>query len=88
MQHITYVRDFAELRAALLDLYRKDGSRPYAELERVSNRVLAHSTISRFVSGVTGRPTRQFVLVFAQVCGMRGVALNEWGQAWDRAAPR
>ncbi|MEU6965030.1 helix-turn-helix domain-containing protein [Streptomyces chrestomyceticus] len=88
VQHITYVRDFAELRAALLDLYRKDGSRPYAELERVSDRDLAHSTISRFISGVTGRPTRQFVVVFAQVCGMRGVALSDWGQAWDRAEER
>ncbi|KOG64698.1 hypothetical protein ADK76_08510 [Streptomyces griseoflavus] len=88
VQHITYVRNFAELRAALLDLYRKDGSRPYTELERASKGVLAHSTISRFVSGVTGRPTRQFVLVFAQMCGMRGVALNEWGHAWDRAEER
>ncbi|MFI0766165.1 helix-turn-helix domain-containing protein [Streptomyces sp. NPDC021218] len=83
--HISYVRNFAELRAALLDLYQKDGSRPYEELERTSSGVLAHSTVARFISGVTGRPTRQFVLAFAQACGIKGLALNAWGQGWDRA---
>ncbi|WP_247204748.1 helix-turn-helix transcriptional regulator [Streptomyces sp. AgN23] len=84
-QHINYVRNFAELRAALVDLYEKDGSRPYEELERASDGVLAHSTVARVIGGVTGRPTRLFVLAFAQACGIKGLALNGWGQAWDRA---
>ncbi|MFI2077576.1 helix-turn-helix domain-containing protein [Streptomyces triculaminicus] len=84
--HIHYVRNFAELRAALLDLYRKDGSRPYKELERASEGALSHSTLARVISGITGRPTREFVLAFAHGCGVRSAAaLNAWGQAWDRA---
>lgn len=86
--HISYVRDFAELRAALVDLYRKDGSRPYQELEEISGGALTHATVSRVISAVTGRPTRQFVIAFAKACGVRGVALNEWAQAWDRAEER
>ncbi|OSC66756.1 hypothetical protein B5181_16760 [Streptomyces sp. 4F] len=83
--HPRYIRNFAELRAALVDLYRKDGARPYRELERASDGVLAHATVGRFLRQEGGRPTRQFVLAFAQTCGMRGMALREWGQAWDRA---
>lgn len=86
--HISLVRDFAELRAALLDLYRKDGSRPYQELQEVSGGALAHATVGRVIGGQTGRPTRQFVIAFAETCGVRGVALNEWGQAWERAEER
>ncbi|TVL88495.1 helix-turn-helix transcriptional regulator [Streptomyces sp. SAJ15] len=87
--HITYVRDFAELRSALLDLYRKDGSRPYEELERASAGVLAHSTVARVINGSAARPAREFVMAFAQACGVRGgLALEAWGQAWDRAEER
>lgn len=86
--HITYVRDFAELRAAMLELYRKDGARPYEELERESGGLLAHATVGRVISGRTGRPTRQFVFAFAIVCGARGVTLKEWQRAWDRAEQR
>ncbi|MFC4517764.1 MULTISPECIES: hypothetical protein [Streptomyces] len=82
------MRNFAELRAALLDLYRKDGSRPYEELERASRGVLTHSTLARVLSGITGRPTRHFVIAFAEVCGLRGVSLNDWEQAWERAEER
>ncbi|MFF2779506.1 helix-turn-helix domain-containing protein [Streptomyces sp. NPDC058052] len=87
-QHITYIRDFADLRIALIDLYRKDGSRPYEELERDSDGVLAHATVSRVINGSTGRPTREFVMAFARTCGVRGKALEDWGQAWDRAEAR
>ncbi|WKU42623.1 helix-turn-helix domain-containing protein [Streptomyces sp. VNUA116] len=87
--HVRYVRNFAELRAALVELYRKDGSRPYEELEKASGGVLAHSTVARVISGISGQPTREFVLAFAQVCGVRGaVALNDWRDAWDRAEER
>ncbi|MET7906170.1 helix-turn-helix transcriptional regulator [Streptomyces sp. NPDC005355] len=86
--HVRYARDFFELREALVDLYEKDGSRPYEELERDSGGVLAHATVGRLIRGKTGRPTRQFVIAFAGACGMKGVALSEWGQAWDRAEER
>lgn len=86
--HVRYARDFFELREALVDLYQKDGSRPYEELGRDSAGVLAHATVGRLISGKTGRPTRQFVLAFAAACGLKGVALDEWGQAWDRAEER
>ncbi|MFG3010096.1 helix-turn-helix domain-containing protein [Streptomyces cinerochromogenes] len=88
LPHFRYARDFAELREALVDLYEKDGSRPYEELERDSEGVLAHATVGRLINRKTGRPTRQFVIAFARACGVRGVALDEWGQAWDRAEER
>jgi len=86
--HVRYARDFFELREALVDLYQKDGSRPYGQLELDSGGVLAHATIGRLINRKTGRPTRQFVIAFARACGMKGVALEEWGQAWDRAEER
>jgi hypothetical protein len=79
------VRNFAELHAALADLYQKDGARPYRELETVSDGVLAHATVGRFLRQEGGRPTRQFVREFAIACGAKGMALREWEQAWDRA---
>ncbi|MFB6564074.1 hypothetical protein ACFCYH_35195 [Streptomyces sp. NPDC056400] len=82
MPNISYVRNFADLHAALLDLYRKDGSRPYQELEKGS-RWLPHSTVSRVIARTT-RPSREFVLAFATECGVRGQALKEWEQAFDR----
>ncbi|MFB7825339.1 helix-turn-helix domain-containing protein [Streptomyces hydrogenans] len=87
-KHVTYIQDFADLRIALIDLYRKDGSRPYEAIERDSGGVLAHATVSRVINGSTGRPTREFVMAFAETCGVRGKALVDWGQAWDRAEGR
>lgn len=86
--HPRYVRDFAELHAALADLYRKDGARPYRELEAASDGVLAHATVGRFLRQEGGRPTRQFVRAFAIACGAKGLVLREWDQAWDRAEER
>ncbi|MET9079950.1 helix-turn-helix domain-containing protein [Streptomyces sp. NPDC004232] len=83
--HPRYVRSFAELHVALVDLYRKDGSRPYRQLEMASNNMLARATVGRFLNKSGGRPTRQFVLAFAQACGAKGNSLEEWRQAWDRA---
>ncbi|MFJ5595711.1 helix-turn-helix domain-containing protein [Streptomyces noursei] len=83
--HPRYVRNFAELHAALADLYQKDGARPYRELEAASDGVLAHATVGRFLRQEGGRPTRQFVRAFALTCGAKGMALREWEQAWDRA---
>ncbi|MEU6244003.1 helix-turn-helix transcriptional regulator [Streptomyces sp. NPDC047024] len=86
--HPRYVQDFAGLHAALADLYRKDGARPYRELETASNGILAHATVGRFLRQAGGRPTRQFVRAFALTCGAKGLALREWEQAWDRAEER
>jgi transcriptional regulator with XRE-family HTH domain len=44
-KHTVYVRDFADLHLALLDLYRKNGSRPYRELEESSGGALKRSTV-------------------------------------------
>ncbi|MEU2718666.1 hypothetical protein [Streptomyces sp. NPDC007205] len=57
-------------------------------MELDSAGVLAHATVGRLISGKPGRHTRQFVLAFAAACGLKGVALDEWGQAWDRAEER
>ncbi|MFT9474496.1 helix-turn-helix transcriptional regulator [Streptomyces sp. 11-1-2] len=83
--HPRYIRNFAELHAALADLYQKDGARPYRELEAASGGVLAHAKVGRFLRQEAGRPTRQFGRAFALVCGAKGMALREWEQAWDRA---
>ncbi|MFK4103200.1 helix-turn-helix domain-containing protein [Streptomyces sp. NPDC019531] len=80
-----YVRNFAELRTALADLYQKDGARPFRELEAASSGVLAHATVGRFLRQEGGRPTRQFVRAFAIACGAKGMVLREWEHAWDRA---
>lgn len=83
--HPCYVRDFGALHAALVDLYRKDGAPTYEELENASDGVLAHATIWRFLHQKCRRPSREFVLAFAQACGAKGRSLQEWGQAWDRS---
>ncbi|MFD3484992.1 helix-turn-helix domain-containing protein [Streptomyces sp. NPDC058665] len=83
--HPCYVRDIRALHAALVDLYRKDGARTYEELENASDGVLAHATIWRFLHQKCRRPSREFVLAFAQACGEKGRSLREWGQAWDRS---
>ncbi|MFF7764210.1 helix-turn-helix domain-containing protein [Streptomyces griseorubiginosus] len=83
--HPRYVRNFAELRTALADLYQKDGARPFRELEAASHGVLAHATVGRFLRQESGRPTRQFVRAFAIACGAKGKILHEWENAWDRA---
>ena len=87
-KHIAYVRDFAELHLALVDLHRKSGSRSCRELEERSDGMLSRSTVWRVLNEQTRRPTRQFVLAFADACGLRGIALQEWAQAWDRAEDR
>ncbi|MDX2692164.1 helix-turn-helix domain-containing protein [Streptomyces ipomoeae] len=86
--HPRYVRDFAALHVALVDLYQKDGARPPRELEDASEGVLAHATVERFLRQEGGRPSREFVRAFASVCGAKGLALRDWEQAWDRAEER
>lgn len=82
--NINYVQNYADLHAALLDLYRKDGARPYRELEKAS-RWLPHSTVSRVIARTT-LPSKEFVRAFAAACGIRGQSLTAWEQAFERAA--
>ncbi|WP_329112903.1 helix-turn-helix domain-containing protein [Streptomyces sp. NBC_01465] len=87
-KHITYVRDFADLHLAMVELYRTSGCRSCQELEDLSGQRLKHSTIWRVLNEQTGRPSRSFVVEFAQACGLRGIGLRDWAQAWDRAEER
>ncbi|WP_438297688.1 helix-turn-helix domain-containing protein [Streptomyces sp. HUAS TT7] len=87
-KHIAYVRDFADLLLAMVDLYRKAGCRSYQDLEDLSGGDLKHSTVWRVLTEQTKRPTRDFVIHFARACGLRGIALREWAQAWERAEDR
>jgi transcriptional regulator with XRE-family HTH domain len=86
--HIDVVSNFAELQAAMLDRYRKDGAQPYRDLEKQAGRGddgtrrLTHSTLARVLAGKT-RPSRAFVLAFAETCGAKDPVA--WGEAWDRA---
>ncbi|MFI6494700.1 helix-turn-helix domain-containing protein [Streptomyces sp. NPDC050564] len=87
-KHITYVRDFADLHLALVDLHRKSGSRSCRELEERSDGALSRSTVWRVLNEQTRRPAKPFVMAFAEVCGVRGIALQAWAHAWDRAEER
>lgn len=85
--HLDYVNTYADLHAHLLEVYRRDGSRPYRALEQQAggNGHLARTTICRVLTRKT-RPRRDFVLAFARACGVTGnVILQAWAHAWERA---
>ncbi|MGW0817045.1 helix-turn-helix domain-containing protein [Streptomyces viridiviolaceus] len=85
--HLDYVNTYADLHAHLLEVYLRDGSRPYRDLEQQAggNGHLARTTISRVLARKT-RPRRDFVLAFARACGVTGnVTLQAWAHAWERA---
>ncbi|MER5905110.1 helix-turn-helix domain-containing protein [Streptomyces mirabilis] len=85
--HLDYVSTYADLHAHLLEVYRRDGSRPYRALEQQAggNGHLARTTICRVLARKT-RPRRDFVLAFARACGVTGnVTLQAWAHAWERA---
>jgi predicted RNA-binding Zn-ribbon protein involved in translation (DUF1610 family) len=84
--HIDYVQNYSELYAAIVELYRKDGCRSYRDLsERAGGHGrLPHTTISRVLSKEY-LPRRDFVMAFAQACGVQKSALDSWGMAWERA---
>ncbi|MFD4998639.1 helix-turn-helix domain-containing protein [Streptomyces buecherae] len=85
--HLDYVSTYADLHVHLLEVYRRDGSRPYRALEWQAgeNGHLARTTICRVLSRKT-RPRRAFVLAFARACGVTGnVTLQAWAHAWERA---
>ncbi|MFF1519731.1 helix-turn-helix domain-containing protein [Streptomyces sp. NPDC058305] len=83
---ISVVKNFAHLHSALLELYRNEGKPALRELnDRVGGQGrLPPSTTSRVLKG-TSKPSRPFVLAFAQACGVRESVLPEWQHAWERA---
>ncbi|MFI9295400.1 helix-turn-helix domain-containing protein [Streptomyces gardneri] len=84
--HISVVKDFADLRSAIVDLYQHDGGPPLRSLDQRIGGVgrLPHSTVGRVLAG-RSTPGRALVLAFAEACGVRRADLAEWGKAWDRA---
>ncbi|WP_406485924.1 helix-turn-helix domain-containing protein [Streptomyces phaeochromogenes] len=85
--HLDYVSTYADLHAHLLEVYRRDGSRPYRDLEQQAggNGHLARTTICRVLTRKT-RPRRDFVVAFVRACGVTGsVTLQAWAHAWERA---
>ncbi|MFD7978747.1 helix-turn-helix domain-containing protein [Streptomyces sp. NPDC059071] len=85
--HVDCVRTYADLHAALIDLYHRQGSPPYRQLEARAggHGQLPHATVGRVLSRQS-RPRQEFVLAFAQACGdTSGSRLAAWSRAWKRA---
>jgi len=84
--HISVVKDFAELHSAIVEQYQNAGSPPLRTLdERIGGHGrLPHSTVSRVLKGKS-RPSRSFVVAFAEAVNVRRSEVAEWGKAWDRA---
>ena len=84
--HVDYVQNYTQLHAALVSIYKKGGCRSYRDLD---DRIGGHgrlplATIGR-VLNMKSRPQRDFVISFAEACGIRTAELRNWGCAWDRA---
>ncbi|CAL9668467.1 helix-turn-helix domain-containing protein [Streptomyces sp. enrichment culture] len=84
--HISVVKDFAGLHSAIVEQYQNAGSPPLRTLDdRIGGHGrLPHSTVSRVLNGQS-RPSRPFVLAFAEAVNIRPSEVAEWGKAWDRA---
>lgn len=84
--HISMVKDFADLHSAIVELYQCAGSPALRSLDdRMGGHgQLPHSTVSRVLKG-RSRPSRPFVLAFAEAVNVRRSEIAEWGKAWDRA---
>ncbi|MFD5341536.1 helix-turn-helix domain-containing protein [Streptomyces hawaiiensis] len=84
--HISVVKDFADLHSAIVEQYQNAGS---PALRNLDDRIgghgrLPHSTVSRVLNGQS-RPSRSFILAFAEAVNVRRSEIPEWGKAWDRA---
>jgi transcriptional regulator with XRE-family HTH domain len=81
---ISYVANFAQLHAAMLDLYQRQGSPPYRQLvTRAGDQGrLSSSAISRVLRRQTV-PSLKFLLAFVTACGV--TRLRPWETAWQRA---
>lgn len=84
--HISVVKDFADLHSAIVEQYQNVGSPPLRNLDaRIGGHGrLPHSTVSRVLNGQS-RPSRSFILAFAEAVNVRRSEVAEWGKAWDRA---
>ncbi|WP_406490660.1 transcriptional regulator [Streptomyces sp. NBC_01604] len=84
--HISVVKDFADLHSAIVEQYQNAGSPPLRTLDdRIGGHGrLPHSTVSRVLKGKS-RPSRSFIVAFAEAVNVRRSELAEWGKAWDRA---
>ncbi|MGW6015604.1 helix-turn-helix domain-containing protein [Streptomyces sp. NPDC055210] len=84
--HISVVKDFADLHSAIVEQYQNAGSPALRKLdERIGGHGrLPHSTVSRVLKR-RSRPSRRFVLAFAEAVDVRRSEVAEWGKAWDRA---
>lgn len=84
--HISVVKDFAGLHSVIVEQYQNAGSPPLRTLDdRIGGHGrLPHSTVSRVLKGKS-RPSRSFIVAFAEAVNVRPSELAEWGKAWDRA---
>ncbi|MFJ1975244.1 hypothetical protein ACIO93_42220 [Streptomyces sp. NPDC087903] len=80
--HISMVKDFAGLHSAIVEQYQSAGS---PALRKLDDRIdghgwLPHSTVSRVLKGKS-RPSRSFILAFAEAVNVRRSEVAEWGKA-------
>ncbi|MEV6750673.1 helix-turn-helix transcriptional regulator [Streptomyces sp. NPDC051080] len=82
-----YVRDFADMAAALLNLYEKAGSPSLRTMEERAGRygMLPRTTVHRILRRQTmPHDVRQF-RAFLKACEVPGTDWTEWEAAWSRA---
>jgi transcriptional regulator with XRE-family HTH domain len=82
-----YVRNFADLHAAMTELRRKAGNPSLRELERNAGQhsELPRSSLSR-VLRKQAVPSRDLLKAFVRACGVLGTAQHRaWEAAWSRA---
>lgn len=83
-----YIRSFAQLRAAVLELYRRAGSPSLRQLEATAvGRFggLPRSSVSRLLRGQS-IPSRDLLIAFVRACSVTdGVETGVWESAWERA---
>lgn len=86
-----YIRDFAQLRAALLDLYRRAGSPSLRQLEATADGRhggLPRSSVNRLLRG-QAIPRKELLIAFVRACGATGgVETGGWEGAWEGAWER
>lgn len=83
-----YIRSFAQLRAAVLDLYRRAGSPSLRRLEATADGRyggLPRSSVSRLLRG-QAIPRKDLLIAFVRACSASGdVETGVWEGAWERA---
>lgn len=80
------IRDFADLAAALAELYEDAGAPPYRELEKAGPYgVLPVSTARRITRKEALPRTQEQLVAFLEGCGVPARRHKEWIEAWERA---